>query len=275
MREALLLPLQQLWTHRDLLRELTARELKIRYRRSFLGFFWTLLTPIYQVVIYTVVLKYIMGWGGRNLSVDILVALIPWTFFSVGVLNSCSAVIRYRNVVKKVYFPRHMLPLSTVLANLVHLLLSTAVLLVFFLIRPVAFHETFLMLIPLIIGQTLLVAGLSFFTACAHTYYQDVEHLLGNLMQVAMFLSPVIYSAERLNGHPPLYKHLFMCNPMAVYCESWRGMLMGVPAGPHGDLIYQLPDPLYLALACGISVVVFLLGLTFWQRHEWRFPEVI
>lgn len=271
----MLIALRQLWTQRDLLRELVARELKVRYRRSVLGFFWSLATPIYQVIIYTIVLKYIMGWGGKNLSVDILVALIPWTFFSVSVLNCCSAVLRYRNVVKKVYFPRQMLPLATVLANLVHLGLSTSVLFLFFLLRPVAFNETFLVLIPLVIGQTFLVAGLGFFTACAHTYYQDVEHALGNVLQVGMFLSPVLYSAQRLNGHPWIYKHLFMLNPMAVYCESWRGMLLGVPAGPHGELAYQLPEPLYLVIAFAVSVLVFLLGLAFWQRHEWRFPEVI
>jgi len=274
MRPALALPLQQLWTHRDLLRELTGRELKIRYRRSALGFVWSLLTPIYQIIIYTVVLKYIMGWGGKNLSINILVALIPWTYFNVTVLNCCSAVLRYRSVVKKVYFPRHMLVLATVFANLVHLLLSTLVLFVFFLFRPVAFDEGFLFLIVLVIGQTLLVAGLGFLAACAHTYFQDVEYALGNIFQVAMFLTPVLYSTELLNGHPPLYKHLFMLNPMAVYCEGWRGLLLGLP-GPDGVLHLTFPDPMYLGIAFGVSVAFFLLGLAVWQRYEWRFPEVL
>jgi lipopolysaccharide transport system permease protein len=274
MLRAFLLPLEQLWTHRDLLRELTARELKVRYRRSTLGFVWSLLTPIYQIIIYTVVLKYIMGWGGRNLSINILVALIPWTFFSVTVLNSCSAVLRYRSVVKKVYFPRQMLPLATVFANLVHLLLSTLVLFLFFLLRPVAFDSGFFFLIILVIGQTLLVAGLGFLAACAHTYYQDVEYALTNIFQVAMFLTPVLYSTELLNGHPPLYKHLFMLNPMAVYCEGWRGILIGLP-GADGNLHLTFPDPMYLGLALGVSLACFVIGLAVWQRYEWRFPEVL
>jgi ABC-2 type transport system permease protein len=274
MRESLVLPLQQLWTHRDLLRELTARELKVRYRRSALGFLWSLLTPIYQVIIYTVVLKYIMGWGPKNLSFNILVALLPWTFFSVAVLNCCSSVMRYRHVVKKVYFPRQMLPLATVFANLVHLGLSTGVLFLFFLFRPVAFDSGFFFLIILVIGETFLVAGLGFLAACAHTYYQDVEYALTNIFQVAMFLTPVLYSTELLNGHPPLYKHLFMLNPMAVYCEGWRGILLGLP-GPDGTLQYTFPDPMYLAIALGVSVLFFLMGLAVWQRYEWRFPEVL
>ncbi|MCE5239129.1 ABC transporter permease [bacterium] len=274
MRAALVLPLQQLWTHWDLLRELTARELKVRYRRSALGFVWSLLTPIYQIIIYTMVLKYIMGWGGRNLSINILVALIPWTYFNVTVLNCCSSVLRYRGVVKKVYFPRQMLPLATVFANLVHLLLSTGVLFLFFLFRPVAFDEMFLFLIVLVIGETFLVSGLGFMAASAHTYFQDVEYALTNIFQVAMFLTPVLYSSELLNGHPPLYKHLFMLNPMAVYCEGWRGILLGLP-GPDGNLHLTLPDPMYLGIALGVSVLAFLLGLMVWQRHEWRLPEVL
>jgi lipopolysaccharide transport system permease protein len=274
MRQSLLLPLQQLWTHWDLLRELSARELKVRYRRSALGFVWSLLTPIYQIIIYTGVLKYIMGWGGNNLSINILVALIPWTYFNTTVLNCCSAVMRYRQVVKKVYFPRQMLSLATVAANLVHLVLSMAVLFLFFLMRRIAFNDGFFFLIVLIIGETFLVAGLGFLAACAHTYFQDVEYALTNIFQVGMFLTPVLYSAELLNGHPPLYKHIFMLNPMAVYCEGWRGILLGLPDAA-GNLHYTYPNPMYLGIALGVSVLFFVVGLAVWQHYEWRFPEVL
>lgn len=265
MANGFALPLQQLWTHRDLLYELIGRELKVRYRRSALGFLWSLITPIYQIIIYTVVLKYVMGWGPKNLSVSILTAIIPWTFFSVGVLNSCSAVMRYRNVVKKVYFPRQMLPLATVMANLIHLVLSAVVLFGLFLAIPVAFTSSFFFLIVLVAGQTLLVAGLGFIVACLHTFYQDVEYALTNLMQVGMFLTPVIYPFSMLNGQPDLYRTLYYLNPMAVYTEGWRGCL----------LRNELPDPYYLAIALGVSFVTFLIGLALWRRYEWRFPEVI
>jgi len=201
MARGMLAAAAQIWTHRDLLRELSARELKTRYRRSALGFGWSLLTPLYQIVIYTFVLKYIMGWGGKNLSINILVALIPWTFFSATVLNACTSVMRFRSVVKKVAFPRQVLPLATVTSNLVHLLLSTVVLLLIFLVLPVAFNPCFLFLIVLIVGQVFLVSGLSFMAACAHTYYQDVEYALTNVFQVAMFLTPVLYSTDLLKGH--------------------------------------------------------------------------
>jgi ABC-2 type transport system permease protein len=267
MRQALLLPLAQLWTSRDLLRELVMRELKVRYRRSVLGFGWSLLTPIYQIVFYTLILKYVLHVDEKDLGVKILCGIIPWTYFSVAVTNSCSAVLRYRNVVKKVYFPRHMLPLATVGANLVHLVLSTAVLFAVFLAIPVVFDGTFVYLIPLVIGQTLLVAGLSLITCCAHTYYQDVEYVLTNLLQVGMFLTPVLYPMSRLNLVDPFYRTLFLLNPMAIYTEGWRNILLR-----HGQ---EFPDPLFVGIAAGVSVITFLVGLAVWQRYQWRFPEVL
>lgn len=259
-------PLQQLWTTRDLLRELITRELKLRYRRSALGFAWSLLTPLFQILVYTVVIKMIIGAQDmRNLSFDMLCAIVPWTFFSTGVTNSCASVLRYRNVVKKVYFPRQMLPLSVVGANLSHLFLSLLVLLVVFAVRPVAFHPMFGFILVLIALQTLLVAGLALIAACAHTYYQDVEYVLQNLMQIMMFLSPVLYRASRLDDLDPIYKHLFMLNPMAVFTEGWRGILI--------DKV--MPDPYYLGIAAAVSVGMFLLGVAVWERYSWRFPEVL
>lgn len=260
--------LKELYTHRDLLRELVARELKLRYRRSVLGFVWSLLTPVYQMVIYTLVLKYVINLDEPNLSIKMLAAIIPWTFFSVSVLSACPSVLRYRGVVKKVYFPRQFLPMSVVAANLVHLLLSTVVLFGIFLVIPVSFHFTFFFLIVLVILQTLLIWGLAMIFAAAHTYYGDVEFVLANILQVGMFLTPVLYPASRVldSGRiEPLWKALYMLNPMAVYCEGWRGIL----------LQNQLPDPAFLAGAAVISVMTLLIGMAVWGRVQWRFPEVL
>ena len=261
----MLVALQQLWTHRDLLGALVSRELKSRYRRSVLGFVWSLIMPLWQVVIFTFVLKMILHVQDQNLWVKMLSAMIPWTFFSVSILSACAAVLRFRGVIKKVYFPRQMLPLSAVAANLVHLLLSLLMLLALFAVIPVAFSPMFLYLVVLIVGEVLLVAGISLVACCAHTYFQDVEFVLQNLFQVGMFITPVLYSADRLDTWPHIYKTLFMLNPMAVYCEGWRSLL-----------IYKLPpDPMFLGIALGVSVAFFLVGLAVWQRYEWRFPEVI
>lgn len=272
--------IRELSDYRDLLRELIGREMKVRYRRSALGFLWSLITPLYQIVIYTFVFKYIMHVQGKNLSVSILVGLIPWTFFSVGVLNSCSAVMRYRNVVKKVYFPRQMLVLATVASNLVHLLLSMGVLLIVFLAVPIHVNALVWFLIPLVILQTLLVSGLGLISCVAHTFYGDVEYILTNLMQVAMFASPVVYSlvdltpqgrvVEKIATWPEAAQILYKLNPMTIFTQGWRDILLPLENYPP-----HYPDPMWLAIAAGVSVAVFVIGLLVWQRYEWRFPEVI
>ncbi len=266
MRNSHLQSLIQLWTHFDLLGELVGRNLKLRYRRSFLGFFWSLLTPIYQIIIFTLVFKYIIGMEEENLSVKMLAALIPWTFFSVGITSACPSVLLFRDVVKKVYFPRQMLPIAVVIANLVHLLLSTLVLFLLFLIIPVTFSTHFFFIIVLIILQTFLVTGISIIATCAHTYYQDVEFILQNIMQVGMFLTPVVYTAQRATSRlPEPWDTVFMLNPMATFCEGWRQVL----------LEHTYPDPLFLGVAAAVSIAVFVIGLVVWQRYEWRFPEVL
>ena len=111
------------------------------------------------------------------------------------------------------------------------------------------------------------LAGLSFIVCCAHTYYQDVEYVLGNLLQVGMFLTPVLYPASKLDLVAPVYRTLFMLNPMAVYTEGWRNILLR-----HAQ---EFPEPVFVAAAGGVSVAVFIVGLAVWRRYEWRFPEVI
>jgi lipopolysaccharide transport system permease protein len=265
MTDLLITPLKQIWDFRDLLVELVSRELKVRYRRSILGFGWSLLTPIYQIVIYTVVLKYIVHMEEDNLSVKILAGIIPWTYFSVSVLNACPSVLRYRGVIKKVYFPRQFLPMAVVASNLIHLVLCTLILFAVFIGIGVAFRPDFAFLFVLVILETLLVCGLSFLAACAHTYFQDIEYVLTNLFQVGMFLTPVLYPASKIEHLAPIYRHLFWLNPMAVYTEGWRGILL------RGEL----PDPMYLGIAAAVSIFFFVIGLIVWQRFEWRFPEVL
>jgi len=280
MRGGIAGSLIELWDYRDLLRELVGREMKLRYSRSALGFLWSLITPLYQIVIYTFVFKYIMHLEGKNLSVNILVGLIPWTFFSTGVLNSCAAIMRFRNVVKKVYFPRQMVVLATVAANLVHLLLSAGVMFIVFLVIPVHLDLRLWFLIPLVLFETLLVSGLGLIACTAHTYYSDVEYALTNILQVGMFLTPVVYSlkmltpqgqvVERIGTWPEIYQTLYKLNPMTIFTQGWRDLLL-----PLQGQQSQYPDPFWLAIAVGLSVAIFILGLVLWRRYEWRFPEVI
>ena len=255
-------PWLDVWQYRELLRALIERELKARYRRSFFGFLWSLITPLYQIVGVTFVVKVLWRHPEPNFSVKYLCALLPWTLFQNGLLNSCASILRNRDIIKRVAFPRQVLPLAAVGGNLFHFLLSMVVLFIVFLIIPVRFSPMFLFLLVLLAILLVMVIGLGLLLSTLHTWYQDVEYALGNLLQVYFFLSPVMYPASWV---PKEYQALYLLNPMALICEGFRSVL----------LQQRPPDPLYVGLAAAFAALCFVVGQTVFMHQQRRFPEII
>lgn len=257
--------LTETWRARELLLALTEREIKTRYRRSFLGLLWSLFTPLYQVVLMTVVVRFLWKQPDPNYSVKFLCGLLPWTFFASTLPTSCSCMLRARELVKRVPMPRQVLPFSVVLSCGFHYLMSIAVLLVLLLLIPVRFGPVFLFLPVLILMEVMMVAGLSLIAALLHSFYTDVEYIITNLIMAFYFLTPVIWHVDQPWIRDPQKQYLIMFNPMAVFCEGFRRII----------LKQQLPDPIHLATAAAFSVACLLFGLWFWRRREWQLPEVV
>lgn len=253
----------------ELVRALVIRDLKVRYRNSVLGFFWSLITPLLQMVILTFVVKYAMDVPIANLSVKILCGLIAWTFFENGILDSCDSLLNNRDLVKKIYFPRPALPVSVVLGNLIHFALSAVVLLVWLAAIGCYPDRLFLFIIPLMIIQTLLIMGLGMIVACLHTFYRDIKFVLQALLRVFFFATPVMYPAvllhDKLGDFSVALERLYMYNPMATIIESYRVTLLD----------HQMPDMSFLVPVAAVSVILFVLGYRLFLRYEWQFPEVI
>lgn len=255
----------------ELVRALVIRDLKVRYRNSLLGFFWSLVSPLLEMVILTFVVKYAFHVDVPNLSVKILCALIAWSFFYNGILDSCDCLLNQRDLVKKVYFPRAALPLSVVLGNLIHFALSVVVLLVWLAAIGCYPDLLFLFIIPLMIIQTLLLMGLGMIVASLHTFYRDIKFVLQALLRVFFFATPVMYPAavlgEKMRGIQlsPVMLRLYMYNPMATIIESYRTAL----------LEHQVPDLSLLLPIAAVSVILFVIGYKIFLRYEWQFPEAI
>jgi len=257
--------LRQTWRARELLWALAEREIKTRYRRSFLGLLWSLVTPLYQVVLMTIVVKYLWHNPTPNYSIVYLCALVPWSFFQQAVLTSCASVLRSRDMVKRVWFPRHIVPLATVGSCLFHMVMSLVILLALLLIIPVAFSWKHLVLVPLVLIEVLMVCGLSLLAAALHSFYQDVEYILTNLIQVFMFVTPVIYPIKWI---PDEYEHvrsIVMLNPMATVCEGFRSII----------IYQQLPDPVNLLIAAAFALLCFIVGWEYYRLRQAQLPEVI
>src|SRR3990172_686447 len=163
--------LRELVRYRDLLAQLVVRDLKVRYKNSILGFFWSLASPLVQVATITVVVKYVMQVEIPNYSAYLLVAFLPWMFLQMSLMDASQSVLAHHDLLKKVYFPREVLPLSMVIANLIHFLLALVVFFIYLLIIHAPIVATWWLLPVLVVIELLLVTGLSLFVSCMNVFY--------------------------------------------------------------------------------------------------------
>lgn len=253
--------------HRELLGILVGRNLKIRYKRSVLGFLWTLLNPLLFIVIYATFLKLLKCYEADNpfFLPGLVTGVIVWQFLAMSLGDALYAVLGNANLVSKTSFPRIILPLASVTADLVNLLLSLAILFVYLLILrgaelvPIDFR--YVGLLPVVIfTQVALCLGLSMILSCMNVFFRDTEHLLGVIMLAWFFLTPIIYTFERI---PAAYQRLAFLNPMTGVAVAYRSAMMGA----------SIMAPRLMLMSFAISWVICLAGILFFLRAQDRLVE--
>ncbi len=215
--------------HRELLAMLVARNLKIRYKGTALGFLWSLLTPGLFILMYALFAKILRFSGSREGYLAFLVTgIIVWQLTASCLNDSLNAIAGNANLVKKVAFPRVILPISTALANMVNFLLTLLVLVVFLLIGKVADLSRFWWILPALAVQLGLVVGLSCLAATSNVFFRDTQHIVGIGSQAWFFLTPIFYPLEMqtalLKGR---WADLVYLNPMTGVLAAWRTALLG------------------------------------------------
>lgn len=303
--------LRELWNYRFLLKALVLRELRIRYKNSALGIVWSMANPLVQVFALTVVVGYIFHTGPSNLSVYILCAFLPWTFFQQSVLDSASSILSYAYMLKKVYFPREILPLVAVFGNFVHFLFAFAVFLFYrYLLAPTLFgHFTgppilaighfalrryafswpgwppaeVLWLPVILVIEFLLVSGVAFIISALNVFYEDVKFVVTAGMNILMYFLPIMYFYEIIAYSPRIpYKvqfvlvHYYLLNPLSWIVIAFKQIFFQVQnIAPRGaPPIYSQPlDYKYFAIAAAMSVLIFIGGYSFFNTRKWNFAE--
>lgn len=254
--------LEELWNYREMFQALVSREIRARYKGSFLGFLWSLLNPLLMMVVYSIVFAQVIRVQVPNYSLYLLAGILPWTWFSTSVANSTVAVIGNGNLIKKVYFPSEILPLVSVTTNLINYLFSIPVLLLFMFIQKVPI-TTALLALPLLLGvQFVLCLGLGLILATLNVYFRDIEQLLGVLLMAWFYLTPIVYP---LSFVPERYQNLALLNPMAGLCVSYQRIFM------EG----RLPDPAHLGYALLTGSILLVLGYAIYSRHKFTFAELV
>ena len=265
--------LRQLPKYRALIQSLVARELKARYRGSVLGFFWSFINPLLLLMVYTFVFTVVLpgGWeeelGPRALF--LFCGLLPWTWFSSSLVESSNVLISGGNLIKKVMFPAEILPIVSVLANLVHFLLGLIILVIFLIYyhRPLQFSE--LAWFPVVVlVQLLLTVGLALILSALTVHFRDIKDILSNVLALWFFATPIIYPMKQLSdlGTPRWAKTLIDLNPFTHLAVSYQEILFY--EGPFGHWKWLL--------ALGVaSIGLFLFGYFLFDRLRDSFAEEV
>jgi lipopolysaccharide transport system permease protein len=254
----------EVWEHRELLHTLVGREIKLRYKQTAIGVSWVLLQPLVTMLIFTVIFGGLakMPSDGVWYPVFALTALLPWTYFSQAVTRSGGALVSNANLVSKIYFPRILLPLSTVIAPLVDFVLSLVLL--FGLLVYAGIPLTWkLATLPIFILIAMISAlGVSLVVSATNVKYRDVGHAIPFVMQIWMFVSPIVYPVSLV---PEKWRFLYGLNPMAGVIEGFRWAVLGQTA----------PDPTVMSASFLVFVVFLLVSLVYFRQMERQFADVI
>ena len=251
----------ELYNYRTMIGSMVRRDLRGRYKGSVLGFAWTFINPLLQLVVYTIVFSNIMRAGIEDYYLFLFVALIPWIFFSTSISAGASCIMAQKNLVEKIYFPREVLPISHVTSAFVNMLLSFVVVFAALVVSGKGL-DVFLLpyLIPIMIVEYLLALGFTFIVSALTVYFRDLEHILGIVTMAWQFLSPVMYSVEMV---PEDMKGIFMLNPMTPIIIAYR------------DVLYyqQAPELNTLLLATGLGVALLIIGWFIFGKLQKHFAE--
>lgn len=253
-----------LFHQRELLEELTKREIKQRYKQSILGYAWVVLNPFLQMLVMSFVFKFLLRFNnlGVPYAVFLFVGLLPWNLFAQSLSATVNSLVANAGLLTKVYFPREVFIVSTILAKLVDFgwaCLVLAGMLVWYHI-PVTWQVWWVVVILAI--QLLFIYGLSLILAAFNLFYRDIQHLLNLILLLWMYLTPVIYPTELF---PQRYAWIFQINPMSVFINAYRQVIL---AGSPPNLVS-------LGIGLLLSVLMVIVGQIVFDRLEGRFADVV
>ncbi len=256
--------LTALYRHRELLWVWTLRNVKARYKETFLGAAWAIAQPLVMTVVYAIVFSYLVrvDTNGIPYPVFAFTALLPWTFLAGSLTAAIPSLQDNMNLITKIYFPREVLPLAMVAARGVDFLCAAIVFVGFMLFYRVPFSLTITLLPLLLCIQIILVMGISLIGAAVNVLYRDVGQAVPLVIQVWMFASPIIYPAALV---PEKWRTLYMLNPMAGLIDAYRRVI----------LMGQAPQWEYVGLAAASSMLIFAVAYTYFKYAEMNFADII
>lgn len=253
--------IREIYAYREMIFSLVKRDLKGRYKGSALGFLWTFLNPLFQLAVYTMVFSTIMRSGIEDYYLFLFVALIPWIFFSTSLTGGAGCVLSQQDMVKKIYFPREVLPISFVTSQFVNMLLSFIVIFVVLIISKYTLNPAAILCLPIImLVEYVLALGFTLITSAVTVYIRDAEYILGIVAMAWQFLTPIMYSLDQV---PEKMRLVFALNPMMYVITAYR------------DILYygRMPKLETLVSAVIVGVTLLMVGWVIFHQLQKHFVE--
>ncbi len=257
------LKLRDVWQYRELLYFLTWRDVKVRYKQTVIGFLWAIIQPFLKMVVFSIIFGTLakMDSEGFPYPIFLYAGLLPWQFFASSVSRSGESIVGSASLITKVYFPRLIIPIASVGACLVDFAISFIILIVMMFYYNITPTVSTFMVLPLVLATIFTALGVGMFISALNVAYRDFRYVLPFLVQIWMFLTPVIYSTEII---PENWRWLILLNPMAGIVDAYRSAILGKPF-EWGNL----------GISMAMAVVIFLCGLIYFRKTERYFADIV
>lgn len=253
--------IKKLYKYRQMIFSLVKKELRGRYKASVLGFLWTFINPLLQLGVYTLVFSIIMKNGIEKYYLFLFVALVPWIFFSSSLTGGATSIIASKDLLKKIYFPREVLPIAYITSSFVNMLFSFIVIFLVLILSGIEINFIALLFLPLImLIEYILALGIVLITSSLTVYFRDLEHILNILAMAWQFLTPIMYSKEMV---PEKLIPIWNLNPMTPIITAYR------------DILYygNIPQLTTLIHAVILGFIFVIIGFVTFNKLQKNFAE--
>lgn len=249
---------KNIYNYRELLKTSVKKDIRGKYKNSFLGVLWSFLNPLLQILVYAFVFQSILKNPQENYTVFICCGLIPWTFFSSAITRASFTMIENGNIIKKVYFPREILPISIVTSEAVNFVISTIIIIAFVVIYGLGITKYILFYPLVLLVQYVLLLAIAFIVSSVTVYVRDLQHLIGVVLQLFFYATPIVYAAETI---PENLAWVLKLNPMTYIINGYR------------DIFYNqvIPDVKGLLILLVIMIVLCCVGYLIFNKLQKRF----
>ena len=258
--------IKEIFKYRELLKNNVKKEVRGRYKNSILGVMWTFLNPLLQIAVYAMIFPYILKQQQPHYLIFVCVGLIPWSFFTTTIIQSTNTIIGNANIVKKVYFPREILPLSVVLSGAINFLIAAIIIIAFCIGggKGITWHIVIFPVILLL--QMVLQLAISFVLAAVTVYIRDVEHFVQIVLMLMFYATPIVYSTATLDASTKtaqFMKQIILLNPMTAIIEGYRSIFY----------TQTLPDFKSIGIWYIVSMVLLVVGWLIFKKLQKGFAE--